>query len=328
MVASRTKSAAILATALVAGGCAMHAPREIVPPPPGGTFATSTSGVSTRDLSEYMEKVRHLSTAMRPPVPQHVPTMEERDPELAAELRSLASAPSADAQCRIAERYRQRGILDAAYEHFSQALALDSRSAAAYEGLARVWRDWGLPHLGLADAHRATYYAPQSAAAQNTYGTLLQALGKYHEARAAYELATWLDPQAAYAANNLCYLSFLEGRTDAAIQRCTAALKLDPSLLAARNNLALAFAAAGKLDLARKEFLDAGDRASGLYNLGIVYLAAGDRPRALAAFDEASRTRVTFALARERANQIRGAMRTNPTLLTERLDGAPGQQVP
>jgi tetratricopeptide (TPR) repeat protein len=301
--------------------------REVVPPP-GGTFARLNSGTNTRDLSEYMEKVRHLSTAMRPPTAQHPPTMEERDPELAAELRLLASAPSADAQCRIAERYRQRGILDAAYEHFSQALALDSRSADAYEGLARVWRDWGLPHLGLADAHRATYYAPQSAAAQNTYGTLLQALGKYREARAAYELATWLDPRAAYAVNNLCYLSFLEGRTDAAIQGCTAALKLDPSLLAARNNLALAFAAAGKLDLTRKEFLDAGDRASGLYNLGIVYLAAGDRPRALAAFDEATRTRVTFALARERANQIRGAMRTNPTLLTERLDGAPGQQVP
>lgn len=327
MVASRMKAAAILATALIAGGCALRMPREIAPPP-GGTFATSTSGVSTRDLSEYMEKVRHLSTAMRPPVPQHVPTMEERDPELAAELRLLASTPSADAQCRIAERYRQRGILDAAYEHFSQALALDSRSADAYEGLARVWRDWGLPHLGLGDAHRATYYAPQSAAAQNTYGTLLQALGKYREARAAYELATWLDPHAAYAVNNLCYLSFLEGRTDAAIQGCTAALKLDPSLLAARNNLALAFAAAGKLDLARKEFLDAGDRASGLYNLGIVYLSAGNRPRALAAFDEASRTRVTFALARERANQIRGTMRTNPTLLTERVDGAPGQQVP
>ena len=42
----------------------------------------------------------------------------------------------------------------------------------------RVWRDWGLPALALGDAHRAIYYAPQSASARNTYGTVMQALGQ------------------------------------------------------------------------------------------------------------------------------------------------------
>ena len=77
----------------------------------------------------------------------------------------------------------------------------------------------------------------------------------------------------------------------AAIGQCSAALRLDASLTAARNNLALAFAASGRMDLARTHFLDAGDRASGLYNAGIAYLASGDEPSALAAFDEASRAR-------------------------------------
>jgi tetratricopeptide (TPR) repeat protein len=275
-----------------------------------------------------MAQVRHLSTALRPDTGARPQLLEERDPDLAAALKKLSLAPTADLHRAVAERYRERGVLDAAYTHFTKAITLDPRNAAAYEGLARVWRDWGLPQLGVADAYRATFYAPQSASAQNTYGTLMQALGKYREARIAYELATWLDPQAAYAVNNLCYLAFVQGRPDVAIQRCTAALALDPSLAAARNNLGLAFAAAGKLDLARAQFLDAGDRASGLYNLGIVYLAAGDRSRALSAFDEATRTRVTFALARQRANQIRASMRTNPTLSSERVDGAPGQQVP
>ena len=54
------------------------------------------------------------------------------------------------------------------------------------------------------------------------------------------------------------------------------ALELDPTMTAARNNLALAFAASGRVDLARAHFLDAGDRASALYNTGIVYLASGD----------------------------------------------------
>ncbi len=79
-------------------------------------------------------------------------------------------------------------------------------------------------------------------------------------------------------------------------------------MTAARNNLALAFAATGRIDLARAEFVDAGDRASALYNSGIVYLAAGDYRSALDAFDEASKARPTFQLARERARQIRAQM--------------------
>jgi tetratricopeptide (TPR) repeat protein len=318
----------MLTTAIVVSGCAMRGPRGAVAPPPVGTGAVPTSSASARELSEYIEKVRHLTTALRPPGPAHVPTIEERDLELASELQQIAAVPSAEGHCLVAERYRQHGILDAAYDHFTKALALNPRNASAYEGLARVWRDWGLPQLGLADAHRATFYAPESATARSTYGTLMQALGRYRDARTAYELAAQLDPRAAYAVNNLCYLAFLEGRTDAAIERCTAALTLDPSLTAARNNLALAFAASGKLDLARAQFLDAGDRASGLYNMGIVYLATGDKAGALAAFDEATRTRVTFAVARERANQIRSTIRKTTTLPTERLDGAPGQQHP
>ena len=78
----------------------------------------------------------------------------------------------------LAERYRERGVLDAAYRNFNRAIALNPRDAAAYEGLARVWRDWGLPALALGDAYRATYYAPQSASARNTYGTVMQALGQ------------------------------------------------------------------------------------------------------------------------------------------------------
>ena len=79
-------------------------------------------------------------------------------------------------------------------------------------------------------------------------------------------------------------------------------------MTAARNNLALAFAATGRIDLARAEFVDAGDRASALYNSGIVYLAAGDDRSALNAFDEASKARPTFRLARDRARQIREQM--------------------
>lgn len=318
------RASAVVLAALLAG-CATRSPRVTrAPVPPAPPAAAPLEGANANSLSEFIEKVRHLSVAARP-AREGVATLESRDPELAAELQLVASAPTAERHRQLAEHYRLRGVPDAAYRHFNRAIALNPRDAEAYEGLARVWRDWGLPHLAVGDAHRATFYAPQSAAAQNTFGTIMQALGRYKDAKQAYELASWLDPSAAYAVNNLCYLSFLDGHIDAAIDTCTAALKLDPSLVAAKNNLGLAYAAAGRPDLARTHFLDAGDRASGLYNTGIVYLASCDYSNALAAFDAASRTRVTFNLARERAQQLRAMLRMFPANATECLAGAPGR---
>ena len=257
-------------------------------------------------LSEAIRKIRHLSATARPKSAQEaVTSLESSDSAFAANLATLKAAPTAERYHRVAEYYRERGVLDAAFRHFNRAIALNPRDAHAYEGLARVWRDWRLPELALGDAHRAVYFAPGRASAQNTLGTVMQALGRAKEAREAYEYASLLDPQAAYAVNNLCYLSFVSGEISDAIDSCSQAVKMDPQLRAARNNLALAYAAAGRLDLARTHFLDAGDRASGLYNIGIAHLAARDPRGALAAFDEATKARPTFAAARERAQQIR-----------------------
>jgi tetratricopeptide (TPR) repeat protein len=313
----------VLAVALLSA-CAARKPRTAgaVVPPAGQETASAASARGA--LSEFMEKVRHLSANARPsPASARASTLEGSDPALAAALILVKASPTAERHRNLAEMYRERGVLDAAYRHYNRALALNSRDAGAYEGLARIWRDWGMPHLAVGDAHRATFYAPHSASAQNTFGTIMQALGRFADARSAYELASWLDPQAAYPANNLCYLSFLQGRIDAAVDACTVALKLDPSLSAARNNLALAYAAAGRMDLARTYFLE-GDRASGLYNTGIAYLAAGDDQNALAAFDAASRARPTLSIARERAEQIRARL-FRSTHVIERTAGAPGR---
>jgi tetratricopeptide (TPR) repeat protein len=114
-----------------------------------------------------------------------------------------------------------------------------------------------------------------------------------------------LEPLAVYALSNLCYLSFLQGDFDQAVTTCRSALAVDPGFTAARNNLALAHAAAGRLDLAQTEFMDAGDEALGLFNMGIVHMAVRDYHRAVAAFDAASRSNPFMAVARERAVQAR-----------------------
>jgi len=297
----------VVVAATLFAGCAARGPRAATPSVTSGTDSTDLS--SSASLSEYIQKVRRLSASAQPPkrmsTAAAAETIEVLDRALAADLQQLATAPTAERHRAIAQRYLELGVLDSAYRHFNHALAMNPRDAAAYEGLARVWRDWGLPELAVGDAHRATFYAPQSASARNTFGTIMQALGRYSDARSAYELASWLDPHAAYALNNLCYLAFVGGHSEDAVDKCTAALRLDPSLAAARNNLALAFAASGRMDTARAQFLDGGDRASGLYNTGIAYLAAGDEPNALASFDAASRERPTFTLSRKRAELIR-----------------------
>lgn len=167
-----------------------------------------------------------------------LPTIEGRDPLLSAALMKVALAATAEAHRAVAERYRELGILDMAHDHFLSATQLDRTDASAYEGLARDWRDWGFPQLGIGDASRAVYYAPASASAHNTLGTLLAAIDHVREARRAYERALQIDPRAAYALNNLCYLSYLEGDTSRARAECQAALAVDPALIAARETLA------------------------------------------------------------------------------------------
>jgi len=289
----------ICAAGWLGPGCALRAP--IV----GNSTSAESSKLPGNDsLETHIEKVRHLST--RPVARVTAPAnIERQDRELADALQQLALSRTGEAHRRVAERYRALGVSDVAYEHFSRALAMNGRDAAAHDGLARVWRDWGFPNLALGDVHRAVFYAPASAAVHNTMGTVLQALGQHDSARAAYERASRLQPGAAYALSNLCYLSFLDGDFERAVSTCRSALVVDPAFMAARNNLALAHAAAGRLDLARAEFLDAGDQAVGLFNMGIVHMAGGNYALATSAFNAASRSNPSMSIARERASQAR-----------------------
>jgi tetratricopeptide (TPR) repeat protein len=243
--------------------------------------------------------------ARRDPSPTLMTTLETRDPELSAAMFELAIGPTSSAHRRVAERYRKLGILDAAYDHFLEASRIQPSDGAAYEGLARVWRDWGFPQLGVADADRAIYYAPSSASAHNTLATLLTALGRWAEARPEYQRAVALEPGAAYALNNLCYLSFLEGDSARAVDECRAALAIDPEFTDARNNLALAQLAAGRADLARAILVETPDQATAFYNSGIAAMAANDYPAAIEAFDAARRAKPNWGAAVERARQAR-----------------------
>lgn len=294
---------------VVSVGCGT---RQSVVELPAGAVATSAPGdvrvPQGDDLKTFMAKVRQLSEKARPLLRSTVATVEATDRRLGAALVAMVARPKPATFRLVANEYRRLGIFDHAHDYLKKALAFDAKDAATHDTLARLWRDWGMPHLGLGYAYRAVYFAPSSAAAHNTLGTVLQALAQDDAARARYEVALRYDPTAAYALNNLCYSWVLEARGRKAVAACLAALLLRPDFVAAQNNLGLAFAVSGQVEAAAAAFDKAGDVASARYNEGIVLLATRHYAEALAAFEAAHRARPDLRLAAVRVRQARSLL--------------------
>jgi tetratricopeptide (TPR) repeat protein len=284
------RAAGSLVAVVVLAGCAAH---------------RHAAGENGATLETFIEKVRQLSLQARPVRSQDATTLEHQDPELALVRLALAAAPTADHYRQVAEAYARLGVRDAAYSHFAAALRLDPHDAASLDGQARIWRDWGFPHLGLGDVYRAIALAPDAPAPRNTLGTLLLGVGQIAAARGAFERALALEPDAAYAINNLCYTAVLEGDHARAIARCRAAVTANPLLRKAHNNLALAYAAAGDFASASGEFRWAGSEAAERYNMGVALMATGHYREAAEAFDEAAALGPWRELARQRAERAR-----------------------
>ncbi len=221
-----------LAAALLAG-CAARRPQTLADrfvhkggrhAAPAAYGANLTPGLSPQQKDAFaaeMAKAKALAAAASRKAPEGTAAvLEQQIPELSAARAALASAPTALNHQRVAQMYAKLGVLDAAYNHFTAAVGLDRKDASAYDGRARVWRDWGFPAMGLADAHHAIFYAPTSPAPQNTLGTLLLKLGLYADARAAFERALALAPDAPYVRANLCHLSLLQSSQDVPAEGC------------------------------------------------------------------------------------------------------------
>jgi len=138
-------------------------------------------------------------------------SIEALDPQLRDALAALASDPTAPAHVRVGQEYWRLKVYDAAYDYFSDALRLNPKSVGAWEGRARVWRDWRLTGPALSDVSRARFYGPDRPEVLNTLGTILEQAGQWSAAKDAYVSALKLDPSASWARDNL---QRLQGRTD------------------------------------------------------------------------------------------------------------------
>ncbi len=258
------------------------------------------------ELDRYIAAVRSRAEDVKPPAhPDRAVTLESTDREIKAAQLNLSVFPTGAAHRRLAEAYARRRVLDAAYDQFSAALAIDPRDAAAFDGRARVWREWGFPNLGLNDIHRAIYYAPASAVPLNTLGTLLLSLGQTADARRVFGQAILKDPAATYATNNLCFATVVSGDGPAAVAACERAADAQPGPGVTRTNLALAHVVAGDLPTALRLMSRQGRSTLATYDLGEALLGLGRYPEAAAAFDEAAQGYPGFTAAIQRARTAR-----------------------
>ena len=200
-------------------------------------------------------------------------------------------------------------MLDFAYRHFQRAVILEPCDGASYDGMARLWRDWGMPGVALGDVHRALNCSRKSAEFYNTLGTILESLGQPRNAESAYRTAAALNPRATFALNNLCYLEMTRGNGPAAAQFCEAALAVDPNFAPARNNLALVEAKRGDLGSAEKRLSERSGDGVSLYNVGVLRLTERRYAEAAVAFDQAAAAQPSLTIARQRSVQARQAAR-------------------
>jgi tetratricopeptide (TPR) repeat protein len=304
---------AVLAVAVTgAAGCAARQSRFAQGFIKPGTPSVKIEGPAARPVEDtvrdYVRKVGELQAKARP-TSSLLPTLESTDPVLSKALLLLAMDDTADRHIAVAEAYRSAGVTDYAFRHYLRAAALQRCNAVAYEGMARLWRDWARPDIALGDAYRGLYCNPRSSEIYNTIGTIMAALGENGNAERAYRRSLALDPLSAPALTNLGYLELQSGHSDEAVRLCAQAVKVAPDFERARNNLALAHLSRGDYAAAQQVLAD-GRGAIAAYNLGVVRLATGEFRRAAEAFDAAAALQPSMKIARLRALQARTAAAT------------------
>jgi tetratricopeptide (TPR) repeat protein len=313
----------VIAAAVGGAGCAAHQSRFTQRFIKAGTPSVVIKGDAPRPVEDtirdYVRKVRDLQARARPQS-SLLPTLESTDPVLSKALLALAVDGSADRHVMVADAYRNAGVTDYAFRHYLRATTLEPCSAAGYDGMARLWRDWGRPDIAIGDAYRAVYCNPNSAEAYNTLGTIMSALGQNGNARDAYRKSLVIDAHNASALTNLGYLALQAGRADEAVRFCDEALKVSPGFEPARNNLALAYVVRGDY-AAAQQVLQPARNATAQYNLGVLRLATGEYRLAAEAFDTAAALQPSMRIARDRAVQARRAAQSG-----ERGNGTDGQR--
>jgi len=302
------RAAVVVVLLPLMGGCATHrgsvASRFVKPGRPSVSLDDPNAAAPQAGLQEFARKVRTLQSHAQPKSTL-LPSIETQNPVIQKALLILAMHETAAVHRQLAYAYKAAGVTDFALRHFQRAAALEPCDAAAYDGMARVWRDSGLPGIALGDAYRALN-CQSSAEIYNTLGTVFIALGQERNAREAFQHALAVNPNASFALNNMCYMEVIAGHLTEGERLCRDAAAQDPTLDTARNNLAALQLLRGDPAAAEAELTTGAAGGTEQYNLGVLKFAAGTFAEAAVAF-EAAGSHPGMGIARRAAEQARAA---------------------
>lgn len=201
----------------------------------------------------------------------------------------------------------------------NRAIELDPLMPEAYaaRAFAQLALAWNWP-LAEADFKRALELGPHAAAAHDYYSNYLTIMGQHDLAVTEARLAEDRAPLAAAYSRKVAWALYMARRYEEAITQLRATLTIEPDYVPARTLLGRAFTLTGRYDDAVREFekanwspgaitalaragrmeeaqrllsnMTGGPRPPTAYDMGIIYAALGDIPRALDKLEEALRT--------------------------------------
>jgi TolB-like protein/Flp pilus assembly protein TadD len=183
-----------------------------------------------------------------------------------------------------------------------KALELDDTLAEAHTSLANVLNDYDFDfEQSLKEFERAIELNPNYPTAHQWYGDLLGAMGRFDEAIAELKGAEELDPLSLIINAEAGRVYTLARHYDAAIAQLHKAIEMDPRFYYAHWNLGLAWQLKGELNEAIAEYrkaVELNDDPYVLALLGQAYARAGQREEAqkiLARLNEEAKSRYVHA---------------------------------
>ena len=145
-------------------------------------------------------------------------------------------------QNNLGNALEDKGRLDEAISHYTEALRIDPGLADSYNNIGLAVTKQGRPDEAIPNFLKAIRINPGHAAAHYNLGTVLASQGKLDEAVYHFRESVRMKPDYAKAYNNLGNALLLQGKIVEAIDNFRQALRLKPDYAMARENLEHALA--------------------------------------------------------------------------------------
>jgi tetratricopeptide (TPR) repeat protein len=224
--------------------------------------------------------------------------LEQKHPVVASLLEKIQHDPSnPQNHYELASVYHRLQIFDKALLEYEKAIEFPSENPEYYEGMGRLWRDWGTPTSGISYLEKALDLRSSHPEAWNTLGTIYDQLGNFSEAQRCYLNALALNSELDFVYSNLCFSYLQTGEVQDAIYYGERAVQLNPNLIQARNNLGVAYGMADDFIRAIEQFKLIGDEAEAHNNLGVLLLKKQRNVEAMEEFKLAVRLKPFYKVA-------------------------------